>query len=286
MSEIIKIMMPDFNKSHHLDKITNRVAKTISDVVKKRDFTFVKRSKYLMNLRKIKKESIKFCSIGDKHRKLFFDAQNDDDIAELDITIENCECIDQVNVTFVYSESVDAPRMNGILYHSHSSVIYIICFLPIDMYDKEYSLLDKDFYFELVAALRHEIQHSYQMFFLNETGSIVHHAIQNLASHGIFTLLEREKLYMIGESEMEAFLKAWKLLAKKQHRNWKFVMFDAIDKRKKRIFKKLTQPSKEIDEILADEKVSWLKINQTYYDIEKRIIEFNKKFGHKSTYLS
>ena len=91
---------------------------------------------------------------------------------------------------------------------------------------------------------------------------------------------------MIGESEMEAFLKAWKLLAKKQGSHWKLVMFDAIDKRKKHIFKKLTQPSKDMNEISADEKESWLQINQIYYDVEKHIIEFDKKFGHKSTYLS
>lgn len=187
-----------------------------------------------------------------------------------DFRLENCECIDQVDVQISYCEDCHDVWTEGFITMKSPNILFLTCVVPIDFDSSYYQKL----YMSLVGTVRHELQHSYQTFFLRRDEAIELGKFYRDISQLKAPSWEKERQYMHQKLEIEAKIKQWTLQARKKNMSWQRYMNVEINKK----IRTLSMTCKT-----EEEKK---QIRNTYEEIKKQVYKFYRKYGRIRTYLA
>ena len=241
------LTMPNFSNRRMLDKMANFLAGKVFDIVMNKEYVASK--------------------------------QFNDDV--VDVWVENCEFVQQIVVETYLGASEYDIVIEGEIHFSSPGTITITC--DIDPGQIMKGKLYEKLHFELAQTIRHELQHAYQMSFLNlrDAAKIVNECkaySKNVEHPSVSFVLEQEKQYMTMPIEMDARIFAWKYLSAKNKQPWDKLMGEYLGIRVKNM-------RNYIHECCSDGKKADLdKADQIYGEIEQEIVEFEKKLGNKKTF--
>lgn len=247
------LIVPNFSNRNYLDKLSSFLANKI--------FNFLKDPEINRSHSRRKNEDLK-CGIIARENVIF--------------NVLNCEHVLKVKL-FICYEYIGYTITEGEIFFDSPDTINLnfrfpACFLygGITMSFGDYKEHLSKFYFELVATIRHELQHIIQLFHINNINAAIMAAMTKFYRTNVQDLMLLEEKYFTYPAEMEAFIKSWKLIAKKQNIYWEDLMNKILDIRLKflsNIYKNKTE------------------IKEMYSDIIKKLLDFNLRHSNKLTYL-
>jgi len=161
------LKVPDFNNRNILDKTSNFITKSVLSILKSNKLRFYFNHSYWEKL-DINEDNGQDDSYVYKIRKLYFysTSENCSPIGELNIKLENSEYFDLINIQFICNSNFDRRDLEGMMLFEKPNILFLTCTSPVHMAYPFY--LNQMFYLKLSKTIRHELQHSYQSFFLTD----------------------------------------------------------------------------------------------------------------------
>lgn len=247
------LFVPHFNKRNHLDKLSNFFANKIFHFLKDPEINRYHSKRNNGDLQ---------CGIIARENVIF--------------NVLNCEYVSKIKL-FIRYEYIGYTMTEGeVLFNSPDTINLNFRFPACLLYGGNtlsfgnHRKYLNELYFNLVGTIRHEIQHIIQLFYITISDAAVMAAMIKFYKTNIQDLMLLEEKYFIYPAEMEAFIKSWKLVAKKQNIYWKDFMYKSIDSRAKFLFN-IYKNKKEIDKM--------------YTNIKNKILDFASKHKNRLTYL-
>jgi len=269
--------VPNFNNRHILDKTSNFIARCVFSSIKDGEIRLYFRDKYWECLDIDKNKSKDDYDIHKSRKKNFFLATNNcTPIGELNIKLKNSEYFDLINIQFICNPSYNEYNLEGMISFRTPNILLLTCYVTTSTIHFSNTSQRHQLYLKLARIIRHELQHSYQSFFLtdDELSVELEKIDTNNLGTTIYNFPKFEKYYMTKKKELDAFLHAYKYMAKKTNQTWEDFMAIRLEERNKNT--SLLFSNNDLNNIKTD-------VDKIYDEIKNHLINFNRQYGHMST---